>query len=120
MKLEDLQPNAAVRGLLTGGTATVVIVQCHGADALTLIFRRRSGPCRRGDPEPIRIPAHGELQSCGCVWTDSETRLDSVSTMRPDDFTPCGARISTDISVRDSAACMHGLEILRPRTSDHA
>jgi hypothetical protein len=43
MKLEDLQPNAAVRGLLTDGTATVVIVQWHGADALTLIFRDPAG-----------------------------------------------------------------------------
>lgn len=43
MKLEDLQPNAVVRGLLTDGTATVVSVQWHGADALTLIFRDPGG-----------------------------------------------------------------------------
>jgi hypothetical protein len=43
MKLEDLQPNAAVRGLLTDGRATVVTVQWHGAAALTFIFRDPAG-----------------------------------------------------------------------------
>ena len=34
MKLEDLTPNAVVRGLLPDGPATVVSVQWHGSDAL--------------------------------------------------------------------------------------
>jgi SNF2 family DNA or RNA helicase len=43
MKLEDLQPNAAVRGLLPDSTVTVVSVQWHGSDALTLIYRTPAG-----------------------------------------------------------------------------
>ncbi|MGH2748312.1 MAG: SNF2-related protein, partial [Actinomycetota bacterium] len=43
MKLEDLQPNAAVRGLVPDATATVVSTQWHGADALTLIYRSPAG-----------------------------------------------------------------------------
>jgi hypothetical protein len=43
MKLEDLQPDAAVRGLLPDGMITVVSVQWHGSDALTLIYRPPSG-----------------------------------------------------------------------------
>lgn len=43
MKLEDLKPNAAFRGLLPDGAATVVSVQWHGSDALTLIYRTPAG-----------------------------------------------------------------------------
>src|SRR5262245_42301070 len=43
MKLEDLQPNASVRGLLPDAAATVVRVQWHGTDALTLIYRTPEG-----------------------------------------------------------------------------
>ena len=43
MKLEDLKPNTAFRGLLPDGTATVVSVQWHGSDALTVIYRTPEG-----------------------------------------------------------------------------
>jgi SNF2 family DNA or RNA helicase len=43
LKLEELQPQAAVTGLLPDATATVVSVQWHGADALTLIYRTPAG-----------------------------------------------------------------------------
>jgi superfamily II DNA or RNA helicase len=43
MKLEDLQPDAAVRGLLPDAAATVVSIQWHGADALTVIYRDPAG-----------------------------------------------------------------------------
>ena len=43
MKLEDLKPNAAFRGLLPDGVATVVSVQWHGSDALTVIYRTPEG-----------------------------------------------------------------------------
>ena len=45
MKLEDLRPSASVRGILPDATAavTVVSVEWHGADALTLIYRPPSG-----------------------------------------------------------------------------
>ncbi len=39
LKLEDLKPNTAFRGLLPEGIATVVSVKWHGSDALTLIYR---------------------------------------------------------------------------------
>lgn len=43
MKLEDLKPNAAVRGMIPDGVAMVVNVQWHGSDALTLIYRTPAG-----------------------------------------------------------------------------
>ena len=43
MKLEDLQPKAVVRGISPDGPVTVVSVQWHGSDALTLIYRGPSG-----------------------------------------------------------------------------
>ena len=43
MKLEELQPDAAVRGILSNGTVEVVSVQWHGSEALTLIYRPPSG-----------------------------------------------------------------------------
>ena len=54
MKLEELQPDAAVRGILPNGTVEVVSVQWHGSEALTLIYRPPSGGNRRGDPLPAR------------------------------------------------------------------
>jgi hypothetical protein len=43
LKLEDLQPDATVRGILPGVAVTVVTVQWHGSDALTLVYRGPSG-----------------------------------------------------------------------------
>jgi superfamily II DNA or RNA helicase len=43
MRLEDLQANAAVRGILSDGLVTVVSVQWHGSDALTLVYRDPAG-----------------------------------------------------------------------------
>ena len=43
MKLEDLQPDATVRGIVPDGVVTVVNVQWHGSGALTLIYRPASG-----------------------------------------------------------------------------
>jgi SNF2 family DNA or RNA helicase len=43
LKLEDLKPNTAFRGLLPDGGATVVSVQWHGSDALTVIYRTPEG-----------------------------------------------------------------------------
>jgi hypothetical protein len=39
MRLEDLQPNASLRGILPDATVTVVSVEWHGSDALTLVYR---------------------------------------------------------------------------------
>ncbi len=39
MKLEDLQANAAVRGILSDGLVTVVSVQWFGSEALELTYK---------------------------------------------------------------------------------
>jgi hypothetical protein len=41
--LEDLRPNAAIRGILPDQQVTVVSVAWHGADALTLVYRHPNG-----------------------------------------------------------------------------
>ena len=42
-RLEDLQPDAAVRGILPDALATVVSVEWDGSDALTLVYRGPNG-----------------------------------------------------------------------------
>ena len=43
MKLEDLTPQAAIDGIRPGGPVTVVNVQWHGENALTLVYRPAAG-----------------------------------------------------------------------------
>jgi len=43
VRLEDIQPDALLRGVLPNITVTVVSVQWHGADAITLIYREPNG-----------------------------------------------------------------------------
>ena len=43
LKLEDLRPNASVRGILADAVVEVVSVQWHGSDALTLLYRGTKG-----------------------------------------------------------------------------
>jgi superfamily II DNA or RNA helicase len=43
MRLEELTPNTAVRGILPDAVVSVVSVQWHGSDALTLVYRGPSG-----------------------------------------------------------------------------
>jgi len=43
LKLEDLQPDASVRGILPDALVTVVSVAWHGSDALTLVYRGPNG-----------------------------------------------------------------------------
>ena len=43
MTLEDLQPNASVRGILPDAMVSVVSVQWHGSQALTLVYRAPDG-----------------------------------------------------------------------------
>jgi hypothetical protein len=42
-RLEDLQPTAAVRGILPDQAVTVISVQCFGSEALELTYKRQSG-----------------------------------------------------------------------------
>ena len=51
MKLEDLQANAAVRGILSDGLVTVVSVQWFGSEALARCCTIPVGS--RTDPSPV-------------------------------------------------------------------
>src|SRR5262245_53594656 len=54
MRLEDLTSGATVRGILPDATVSVVSVQWHGAEALTLVYRSRVRSGLRRDPLPPR------------------------------------------------------------------
>ncbi len=43
MKLEDLQPNAAIRGIIPNALVSVVNVQWFGSEALELTYKTPSG-----------------------------------------------------------------------------
>jgi hypothetical protein len=53
MTLEDLRPDASVRGVLPNAAVTVVSVQWHELDALTLVYRRTGRPRCRRDPRGV-------------------------------------------------------------------
>ena len=74
MKLEDLTPNTAVRGIRPDAPVTVVQVQWHGADALTLTYRLAAG----GVAEEI-------------LYREDEARLELVEQSRPWRFDGDGA-----------------------------
>ena len=74
MKLEELQPNAAVRGILPDTLITVVSVQWFGSEALELIFKEPSGRLDR------RL-----------LYRHDESQLDLVEQGRPWSFDGDGA-----------------------------
>jgi hypothetical protein len=43
MRLEDLTPGATVRGILPDAGVSVVSVQWHGSDTVTLVYRSSAG-----------------------------------------------------------------------------
>ena len=64
MKLEDLQPNAAVRGILPDAQVTVVNVQWYGSEALELTYKTPAGKVAnellyRHDEPRLEIAEHG-------------------------------------------------------------
>lgn len=75
MKLEELQPKASVGGLLPDSVVTVVNVQWHGSDALTLVYRTPSGQVR------------DEI-----LYRNDEARLTMVEVGRPWSFDGDGAQ----------------------------
>ena len=74
IRLEDLQPNAAVRGLLPDSLVTVVSVQWFGSEALELTYKTPAGKVAN------------EL-----LYRDDEQRLDLVEQGRPWSFDGDGA-----------------------------
>lgn len=42
-RLDELMPNASVKGILPNGLVTVVSVQWHGSEALQLTYRTPEG-----------------------------------------------------------------------------
>lgn len=69
MKLEDLQTNAAVRGVLPDGFITVVSVQWFGSEALELTYKTTNGKVAN------------EL-----LYRDDEGRLEIAEAGRPWSF----------------------------------
>jgi hypothetical protein len=69
MRLEDLQPNAAVRGVLPDCLVTVVSVQWFGSEALELTYKTPAGKVAN------------EL-----LYRHDEPRLDLVEQGRPWSF----------------------------------
>ena len=74
VKLNDLQPDATVRGILPDALVTVVSVAWHGSDALTLVYR---GPNGRVADE--------------IIYRHDEPRLEIVEAGRPWSFDGDGA-----------------------------
>ena len=68
-KLEDLKPDSAVRGVLPDSSVTVVNVQWHGTDVVTLTYRTPTGQL-------------GEE----VLFRDSESRIDVLEQGRPWSF----------------------------------
>lgn len=74
MTLEDLQPDAIVRGILADALATVISVTWHGSNALTLVYRAPDG--RVADQ---------------ILYRENEPRLEVVQVGRPWSFDGDGA-----------------------------
>ena len=74
MRLEDLTPGTDIRGILPDATVSVVNVQWHGSNALTLIYRDPAG--RVADE---------------ILYRDDEARLEVVEQGRPWSFDGDGA-----------------------------
>ena len=74
LKLEDLRPDASVRGIAPDAPVTVVSAEWHGSDALTLIYRLPSG----------RIAEE-------ILYRHDEARLEAAQQGRPWSFDGDGA-----------------------------
>jgi superfamily II DNA or RNA helicase len=74
MRLEDLTPGTTIRGILPDASVSVVTVQWHGSDALTLIYRTSEGKVAN------------EI-----LYRSDESRLEIVEMGRPWSFDGDGA-----------------------------
>ncbi len=75
MTLEEIQTDATIRGILPDANVTVVRVEWHGSDALTLVYR---DPAGRVDDE--------------ILYRHDESRIELVEAGRPWSFDGDGAR----------------------------
>ena len=66
-KLEELTPNAAVRGIVPDALVSVVAVRWFGSEALELTYKTATGQ------------VYAELQGCSCCvdWTNGTKRCNS-------------------------------------------
>ena len=62
-RLENLQPNAAVRGILPDAVVTVVSVQWFGSEALELTYKTPAGE-KPQLPEKAKPPSGFEPETC--------------------------------------------------------
>src|SRR5262245_10592562 len=69
--LEDLQPDATVRGILPDAAVTVVSVQWHGSDALTLVYRGPDG----------RVASESSTGTTSRAWISSGRAAHGASTV---------------------------------------
>ena len=75
-RLEDLTPGARVRGVLPDRPVTVVAVEWHGTQALTLTYRDDSGQRRPRAPLPRRTRPRIEVEETGRAWSfDADGKL---------------------------------------------
>jgi hypothetical protein len=74
MKLEQIQPNAALRGIVPDAMVTVVGVQWFGSEALELTYKTQGGKVANQ-----------------LLYRDDEPRLEIVETGRPWSFDGDGA-----------------------------
>ncbi len=107
MKLEELQPQTALRGILPDAVVTVVSVQWQGPDALTLIYR---GPSS-GVAEEI-LYRHDEprltLFEEGRPWSFEATAHSSASSPKRTAFaSPTSSNPSSPSAPRSSTRCRH-------------
>ncbi len=75
MKLEELVPDVSVRGIVPGALVTIVSVQRHGTEAVTLIYREPSGRVANV-----------------VLYRDDASRLEIAESGRPWRFDGDGAR----------------------------
>src|SRR5438128_11005987 len=76
-RLEDLQPQAAIRGILADSLVTVVNVQWFGSDALELTYKDSGGKVANT-----------------LLYRDDESRLEVVEQGRPWSFDGDGELVS--------------------------
>ena len=94
MQLEDLKPNASVRGILPDSLVTVVNVKLYGDDALELTYKTATGKVEN------RL-----------VYREDEARLEVVKLGRPWTLTAMGLyyawspRRSTSVWRTSSTRC---------------